>query len=89
MNNVLKRDGYVVVISGDIKKMSQFCSQCEYVMTTTTDEMYTEKYGCCEYCFNKFVKGREAQWESGNRPSNEALKQVIQERAKMTVNIDI
>ena len=47
------------------------CPTCGNRVKTINDDIYINKYECCERCFIQFVDGREERWISGWRPNRE------------------
>ena len=47
------------------------CPTCQNRIKTINDDIYVNKYECCEKCFIQFVEGREERWLSGWRPNRE------------------
>ena len=48
------------------------CSTCGSKLKTINDDIYFNKYECCERCYIKYVDGREKRWLEGWRPKNVA-----------------
>ena len=45
------------------------CSVCEGILKTVNDDIYMNKYECCETCFADYIEGREQRWLEGWRPN--------------------
>ena len=48
------------------------CPTCGSKLKTINDDIYFNKYECCEKCYIKYVDGREKRWLEGWRPKNVA-----------------
>lgn len=51
------------------KESIRNCSVCDKYSFSPKDDVYLNKYSCCELCFIKYVEGREQRWKSGWRPN--------------------
>ena len=45
------------------------CSFCRNRLKTVRDDIYMNKYDCCERCFVEYIEGREERWLKGWRPN--------------------
>ena len=45
------------------------CSICESRLKTVRDDIYMNKFDCCEKCFVEHVENREERWLDGWRPN--------------------
>lgn len=44
------------------------CSVCTKRLKTVKDDIYYNKFECCQRCFVQYVEGREKRWLKGWRP---------------------
>ena len=44
------------------------CSVCENKLRTVRDDIYVNKFDCCEKCYVNYVENREERWLEGWRP---------------------
>ena len=51
------------------KESIRNCPVCDKYSFSPKDDVYLNKYSCCELCFIKYVEGREQRWKSGWRPN--------------------
>ncbi len=52
------------------KESIRSCTVCSTYSFSLKDDVYMNKFECCEVCFIKYVEGREERWKSGWRPNN-------------------
>jgi hypothetical protein len=52
------------------KESIRSCTVCNTYSFSLKDDVYMNKFECCEVCFIKYVEGREERWKSGWRPNN-------------------
>ena len=52
------------------KESIRSCCVCSKYSFSAKDDVYLNKYECCELCYVKYVEGREQRWKSGWRPNN-------------------
>lgn len=52
------------------KESSRKCSVCKAYSFSIKDDLYINKYECCEICYIEFVENREERWKNGWRPNN-------------------
>lgn len=52
------------------KESIRTCTVCNKYSFSPNDDVYLNKYSCCETCFVKFVENREERWKNGWRPNN-------------------
>jgi len=45
------------------------CPVCEARLKTVRDDIYMNKFDCCEKCYIEHVESREQRWLKGWRPS--------------------
>ena len=45
------------------------CTTCGKKLKTVRDDIYMNKYDCCESCFIEHIEGREQRWLDGWRPN--------------------
>jgi hypothetical protein len=52
------------------KESIRSCCVCSKYSFSPKDDVYLNKYECCEVCYVKYVEDREQRWKSGWRPNN-------------------
>lgn len=50
------------------KNNNRVCPICEVYSFNITDDVYMNKYDCCEKCYIIWIEGREERWKDGWRP---------------------
>jgi len=45
------------------------CSNCQNRLKTVRDDIYMNKFDCCEKCYVNYIEGREERWLEGWRPN--------------------
>ena len=51
------------------RKIVTNCPVCSKKMNNVMDDIYLNKYECCESCYIKHVENREERWSNGWRPN--------------------
>ena len=51
------------------RKVVTNCPVCSKKMNNVMDDIYLNKYECCESCYIKHVENREERWSNGWRPN--------------------
>ena len=51
------------------REVKIICSVCENKLRTVRDDIYMNKFDCCEKCFVDYVEDREERWLKGWRPN--------------------
>ena len=52
------------------QKLTMFCPVCGSYSTSSRDDLYFNKFDCCEKCYIEYVEGREERWKTGWRPNS-------------------
>ena len=52
------------------KESKRNCPVCSVYSFNVQDDVYMNKYECCQKCFIQYVDGREERWKTGWRPDN-------------------
>tara|TARA_R110000824_G_scaffold5670_9_gene26102 strand:+ start:35684 stop:36067 length:384 start_codon:yes stop_codon:yes gene_type:complete len=52
------------------REVKIICSVCENKLRTVRDDIYMNKFDCCEKCYVDYVEGREERWLKGWRPND-------------------
>ena len=66
---VEEKEGFVIVKKANKKEVKRICPVCGNFSFSARDDVYMNKYECCENCYYQFVDGREERWKSGWRPN--------------------
>ena len=56
------------------REIKIICSVCERRLKTVRDDIYMNKFDCCERCYVNYVEEREERWLEGWRPNAKANK---------------
>jgi hypothetical protein len=59
------------LLNRDSKRTCPVCSTYSFDLK---DDLYMNRFECCNKCYVKWVEGREERWKTGWRPNNENLK---------------
>ena len=51
------------------REVKIICSVCENKLRTVRDDIYMNKFDCCEKCYVDYVEDREERWLKGWRPN--------------------
>ena len=51
------------------REIKIICSVCETRLKTVRDDIYMNKFDCCEKCYVNYVEHREKRWLNGWRPN--------------------
>jgi hypothetical protein len=71
---IVKRDGYVVVISENAKEPIPLdCPVCNLVMHDIADLVSYDEWKCCSWCERMWVQGKRDEWREGWRPERERV----------------
>tara|TARA_R110002050_G_scaffold217310_1_gene353337 strand:+ start:71 stop:487 length:417 start_codon:yes stop_codon:yes gene_type:complete len=57
------------------KWIDRTCPVCSVYSFSTKDDLYINKFGCCNPCYIEFVEDREDRWNSGWRPEKNEVKE--------------
>lgn len=73
---ILKGD---VIINKRIKKAAteRTCPVCKTYSFSRRDDLYMNRFECCEQCYITFVVNREERWRDGWRPDEDHVKQSL------------
>tara|TARA_R110000824_G_scaffold292561_1_gene480939 strand:- start:537 stop:923 length:387 start_codon:yes stop_codon:yes gene_type:complete len=52
------------------KESKRNCPVCSIYSFNVQDDVYMNKYECCQKCFIQYVENREERWKTGWRPDN-------------------
>lgn len=52
------------------KESKRNCPVCSVYSFNVQDDVYMNKYECCQKCFIQYIEGREERWKTGWRPDN-------------------
>lgn len=63
-------DGVLIETKLLNRERKLYCPVCDSKLLTVKDDIYMNKFSCCEKCFVKYVEDREERWLEGWRPDN-------------------
>ena len=70
------------IVIGDVRitkrrsrqKENRCCPVCKTYSFSRRDDLYMNRFDCCQQCYINFVEFREERWKSGWRPSDGEYK---------------
>jgi|TARA_R110002020_G_scaffold271895_5_gene487024 hypothetical protein len=70
------------IIKGDVvinkrnkkQKADRTCPVCKTYSFSRRDDLYMNRFDCCERCYIVFVVNREEKWRDGWRPDDDQVK---------------
>ena len=76
------------IVIGDVKiskrrtkqKQDRTCPVCKTYSFSRKDDLYMNRFNCCHACYLDFVIGREEDWKSGKRPTQEHVDYAVRRR---------
>ena len=67
----INEDGFFVPRNLINKEINRVCPVCETYSFSGRDDLYMNKFECCEKCYVQWVEDREERWKTGWRPNKE------------------
>ena len=67
----INEDGFFIPRNLINKEINRVCPVCETYSFSGRDDLYMNKFECCEKCYIRWVEDREERWMSGWRPNKE------------------
>jgi hypothetical protein len=67
----IDEDGFLITRSLINKEVNRVCPVCDTYSFYGRDDLYMNKFECCEKCYIQWVEGREERWLTGWRPDKE------------------
>ena len=58
------------VVINKVSKSDRVCPVCKTYSFSAGDDLYMNRFDCCQQCYINFVEFREERWKSGWRPSD-------------------
>ena len=76
------------IVVGDVKiikrrarqKQDRTCPVCKTYSFSGKDDLYMNRFNCCHACYLDFVIGREDDWKSVKRPTQEHINYAVRRR---------
>ena len=62
------------------KNPDRSCPVCKTYSFSSADDLYMNRFKCCQKCYNDFVDCNEQKWNNGWRPSDQQLDLAIRRR---------
>ena len=70
------------IVKGDVvinkrnkkQKTERTCPVCKTYSFSRRDDLYMNRFDCCERCYIVFVVNREERWRDGWRPDDDQVK---------------
>ena len=67
----INEDGFFIPRNLINKEIKRVCPVCETYSFSSKDDLYMNKFECCEKCYIQWVEGREERLHDGWRPDKE------------------
>ena len=67
----INEDGFFIARNLINKEINRVCPVCDTYSFSGRDDLYMNKFECCEKCYIQWVEGREERWHDGWRPDKE------------------
>ena len=67
----INEDGFFIARNLINKEIKRVCPVCETYSFSGRDDLYMNKFECCEKCYIQWVEDREERWLEGWRPDKE------------------
>ncbi len=67
----INEDGFFITRNLINKEINRVCPVCETYSFSGKDDLYMNKFECCEKCYIQWIEGREERWLEGWRPNKE------------------
>ena len=67
----INKDGFFITRNLINKEINRVCPVCNTYSFSGKDDLYMNKFECCEECYIQWVEDREERWLEGWRPNKE------------------
>ena len=67
----INKDGFFITRNLINKEINRVCPVCNTYSFSGRDDLYMNKFECCETCYIQWVEDREEKWLEGWRPNKE------------------
>ena len=67
----INEDGFFITRNLINKEIKRVCPVCDTYSFSGRDDLYMNKFDCCEKCYIQWVEDREDKWIQGWRPDKE------------------
>ena len=67
----INEDGFFITRNLINKEIKRVCPVCETYSFSGRDDLYMNKFECCEKCYIQWIENREERWLEGWRPDKE------------------
>tara|TARA_B000000609_G_C23914470_1_gene210210 strand:- start:131 stop:511 length:381 start_codon:yes stop_codon:yes gene_type:complete len=67
----INEDGFFITRNLINKEINRVCPVCDTYSFSGRDDLYMNKFECCEKCYIQWVEDREERWLEGWRPDKE------------------
>jgi len=61
-------------------KTERACPVCKTYSFSRRDDLYMNRFECCEHCYIVFVVNREERWREGWRPDDDLVKESLRRK---------
>ena len=74
------KDGLVIKKRNKNKASERSCPVCKTYSFSRSDDLYMNRFECCEHCYIVFVVNREQRWQEGWRPDEDQVKNSLRRK---------
>ena len=67
----INEDGFFITRNLINKEINRVCPVCDTYSFSGRDDLYMNKFECCEKCYIQWIEDREERWLEGWRPDKE------------------
>lgn len=75
-------DGILISKKASKRKYDRTCPVCKTYSFSMKDDLYMNRFKCCQECYYEFVHDREERWQDGWRPDEERVEIALKRRKK-------
>ena len=75
-------DGILISKKVNDRKDDRTCPVCKTYSFSMKDDLYMNRFKCCQDCYYEFVHDREERWQEGWRPNEERVQIALKRRKK-------
>tara|TARA_R110002126_G_scaffold63966_5_gene164040 strand:- start:6883 stop:7299 length:417 start_codon:yes stop_codon:yes gene_type:complete len=83
-----QESGGETIVKGDViirkrnrkHKDDRSCPVCKTYSFSGRDDLYMNRFDCCEHCYIFFVEHREVKWREGWRPEDDQIKESLRRK---------
>ena len=80
INETVIKDGLVIKKRNKNKAAERRCPVCKTYSFSRSDDLYMNRFECCQRCYVVFVVNREERWQEGWRPDEDQVKKSLRRK---------